>query len=156
LVPRPPIPHHRWAESPAAPSPPRAAASAAGPATTRPATGGRARRALPPSTRRPPDHSRQPEHLNHHHHPRTGRREPSLGSGHRARSGRQNGASEDPSGVMERLLTFADVRAILGLASDRQVRRLMSAADPLPVIYVNRKQPRLHPDDFGAWLTRLR
>jgi hypothetical protein len=58
--------------------------------------------------------------------------------------------------MMERLLTFADVRATLGLASDRQVRRLMSAADPLPVIYLNRKQPRLHPDDFAAWVTRLR
>lgn len=55
---------------------------------------------------------------------------------------------------MTRLLTFAEVRAVLGLRSDHQVRRLMHAADPLPVRYLNRKEPRVLEPELAAWITR--
>lgn len=53
------------------------------------------------------------------------------------------------------LLTLADVAAQLGLTV-RQVRRLRSGNDPLPVFHLSRKAPRIHPDDLAAWLTRRR
>lgn len=55
---------------------------------------------------------------------------------------------------MMRLLTFTEVRAVLGLASDRQVRRLMHDVDPLPVRYLNRKEPRVLEAELAAWIAR--
>lgn len=55
---------------------------------------------------------------------------------------------------MMRLLTFAEVRAVLGLASDRQVRRLRHDTDPLPVRYLNRKEPRVLEPELAAWIAR--
>jgi hypothetical protein len=55
---------------------------------------------------------------------------------------------------MMRLLTFAEVRAVLGLASDRQVRRLLHDPDPLPVRYLNRKEPRVLEPELAAWIAR--
>src|SRR5262249_8530126 len=57
---------------------------------------------------------------------------------------------------MTLLLSLDEVRAVLGLASDRQVKRLATGPDPLPILYLNRKAPRVHPDDLEAWLARRR
>jgi hypothetical protein len=56
------------------------------------------------------------------------------------------------------LLTIAQVRKHLGL-TDSQLRRLADKKkmdDPLPVFHLNRKAPRVHPDDLEAWVTRRR
>ena len=63
-----------------------------------------------------------------------------------------NSAAPQDAAMMPRLLTFAEVRAVLGLRNDRQVRRLMHAADQLPVVYVNRKEPRVLDAALVAWI----
>jgi hypothetical protein len=50
-----------------------------------------------------------------------------------------------------RLLTLDDVRVRLKLDSVRQVYRLPQSAG-LPVFYLNRRNGRVRPADFEAWL----
>ena len=50
------------------------------------------------------------------------------------------------------LLTLDDVRRALQLRSVRQVRRL----DGLPVLRLSRRESRVHPADFAAWVERHR
>ena len=57
------------------------------------------------------------------------------------------------SDLLAPLLTLADVAQRLACTL-RQVRRLVRAADPLPVLYLNRKQPRVRGADLEAWLAR--
>src|SRR2546425_12910216 len=61
-----------------------------------------------------------------------------------------------PSGDVVALLTLEDVRLALRLRTVRQVRRLASAPDPLPVLHLNRKALRVHPADLAAWIERRR
>ena len=51
------------------------------------------------------------------------------------------------------LLTLPEVAQRLACTL-RQVRRLARGADPLPVLHLNRKQPRVRAIDLEAWLTR--
>jgi hypothetical protein len=56
--------------------------------------------------------------------------------------------------MIPRLLTLEETRVALKLESIRQVRRLQHDADPLPVRYLNRKEPRVLDTDLAAWIAR--
>jgi hypothetical protein len=58
-----------------------------------------------------------------------------------------------PAPTSAALLTLDEVCRQLA-CTRRQVRRLATGADPLPVLYLNRKQPRVRGADLEAWLTR--
>src|SRR5215831_16740214 len=51
------------------------------------------------------------------------------------------------------LLTLAEVSDLLGLTV-RQLGRLRRGPDPLPVIHLTRKEPRIRHGDLDAWLAR--
>ena len=54
---------------------------------------------------------------------------------------------------MSELLTLPEVGALLRLTL-RQVRRLAHHPDPLPLLYLSRKEPRVDREALAAWVTR--
>lgn len=54
-----------------------------------------------------------------------------------------------------KLLTLDEVAIQLGVTL-RQLRRLRDGGDPLPVVQLNRKTVRVHPDDLANWVDRRR